>query len=48
MARGNLPSELMIAFSCPQRPVKVEEFVEFWESLTVEQRDYYRHCDVYA
>lgn len=44
--RRNGPKELMVAFACPDREVKVAEFNEFWKSLSPEQKEYYRNVDI--
>lgn len=44
--RRNGPKTLMAAFSCPDRPVNVAEYNEFWKSLSPEQKDYYRNVDI--
>jgi len=44
--RRNGPRELMAAFSCPGREVKVAEFNEFWKSLDEGQKAYYRNVDI--
>lgn len=32
------------ALSCPDRPVTLEEFLEFWESLSEEEKAYFRNA----
>ena len=41
--RFNTLLELNKAFGCPARPVGALEFVEFWNSLTEEERYYYEY-----
>jgi hypothetical protein len=43
---NNLPSCLMGYFSVPGKPVKVSEFKDFWESMSQEEKEYYRTVDL--
>jgi hypothetical protein len=44
----NVPSDLMIAFSTPGRPISLDEWTRFWNSLTPQEKHYYRHVDIYG
>lgn len=40
--KGNSLTELMAAFSTPDRPVKAAEYQAFWKSCTEEQKAWYK------
>jgi hypothetical protein len=41
-----LPSEIASYFSTPGRAISTMEFLEFWDSLTLDEKDYYKNSIV--
>lgn len=41
----NTPTELMTAFSTPGNSVTLQEFQDFWKSLTPDEKTFYREND---
>lgn len=33
-------------FSTPEKPVEMEEFLEFWLACSLDERDYFRSVDL--
>jgi hypothetical protein len=44
----NVPSDLMFYFSCPGRPVSLDEWNRFWSSLSSAEKNYYRHYNLFG
>ena len=42
----NSASNLKEFFSTPEQPLSTSEFMEFWKSLSEEEKDYYREADL--
>ena len=38
--------ELMEFFSTPERPVTTQEFTNFWKSLSLEEKEYYKNAAI--
>lgn len=46
MTLGNRNSMLIRYFSTDEKPVTEYEFLVFWSSLTIREKDYYRRVDL--
>jgi hypothetical protein len=43
---SNTVAALKEFFSTPERPVKAKEMMEFWSSLSEEQKEYYKNASL--
>lgn len=44
----NTVKELLAFFSTEEKPCKTSEFMEFWKSLSDEEKEYYKAADLDA
>lgn len=42
----NTPKDLKEFFSTPEKAVKAAEFMDFWKSLSDEEKEYYKNADL--
>lgn len=45
---SNSASQLKAFFSTPEKPVNAKEMMDFWKSLTDEEKEYYQNADLSA
>lgn len=43
----NTPTIIASALGTPDRPISLDEFQEFWKSLTEDEKDFYRRADLH-